>query len=243
MFIDILQAPSLLSLNLQDNYLDVVKGIHGILKSHNSLKKLSSLVPLQWPTVRVICSKIMEDPDEVSKYTYQGVSLKNYSESTKKACIGQAVSDLHRLDEKLRIRLEWSDTALLRAILLFLDTQNWKFRYSLASGSEASSDDDESLAEIKSSVEAIAEHFRAPLEAKGVEICFVLGEIRRSFCAVFQKILNIQSDTYKKVALAQATHCTSSGLICSTYASYYLVYLFQLPKSKGCSQFQNRKKS
>ena len=87
------------------------------------------------------------------------MSLKNYSESTKKACIGQAVSDLHHLDEKLRIQLEWSDTALLRAILLFLDTQNWKLWHSLASGSEASSDDDESLDEIKSSVEAIAEHF------------------------------------------------------------------------------------
>jgi len=62
--INILQAPSL-SLSLQDSNLDVVKGIHGILKSHKSLKKLSSLVPLQWPTVRVICSKIMEDPDEV----------------------------------------------------------------------------------------------------------------------------------------------------------------------------------
>jgi len=130
---------------------------HGILKSHKSLKKLSSLVPLQWPTVRVICSEIMEDPDEVSKYMYHGVSLQNYSESTKKACIDQAVSDLHRLDEKLRIWLEWSDTALLRIILLFLDTQNWKFRRNLASGSETSSDNDESLDKIKSSVEAIAE--------------------------------------------------------------------------------------
>ena len=79
MFIDILQSPSLLSLSLQDNNLDMVKGIHGILKSHKSLKKLSSLDPLQWPTVRFACSKIVADPDEDDKYTYQEVCLKNYS--------------------------------------------------------------------------------------------------------------------------------------------------------------------
>lgn len=74
MFIDILQSLSLLSLSLQDNNLDMIKGIHGILKSHKFLKKLSSLDPFQWPS-----SKTIEDPDEEGKYTYQGVCLKNYS--------------------------------------------------------------------------------------------------------------------------------------------------------------------
>ena len=172
MFIDILQSPSLLSLSLQDNNLDMVKGIHGILKSHKSLKKLSSLDPLQWPTVRFACSKIVADPDEDGKYTYQGVCLKNYSESVMKCCKDQAAADLNRLDEKLRIHLEWSDITLLRAVLLFLDTQNW-----LAFGSEVSSGNDESLDKIKSSVGTIVEYFRAPLEAKNVEICFSLDEM------------------------------------------------------------------
>ena len=123
MFIDILQSPSLLSLSLQDHNLDMVKGIHGILKSHNSLKKLSTLDPFQWPTVRVTCNNIVADPDEDGKYMYKGVCLKNYNECSKKACEDQAPANLNHLDEKLRIRLEWSDTALLRAIVIFRYTK------------------------------------------------------------------------------------------------------------------------
>ena len=93
MFIDILQSPSILSLCLQDNNLDMVKGIRGILNYHKFLKKLSSLDLLQWPMVRVTCNKIIEDPDKDGKYTYQGVCLKNYSESVKKVCKDQATTD------------------------------------------------------------------------------------------------------------------------------------------------------
>ena len=38
---------------------------------------------------------------------YQGVCLKSYSKSVKKACKEQDAADLNRLDEKLRIRSEW----------------------------------------------------------------------------------------------------------------------------------------
>jgi len=54
------------------------------------------------------------------------------------------------------------------------------------------------LDEIKSSVEAIAEHFQTPLEAMGVEICFVLDKIEDAVL-YSRKYLNIQSDSYKKV--------------------------------------------
>lgn len=115
-----------------------------------------------------------------------------------KACKDEAAADLNRLDEKLRIRLEWSNTALLRAILLFLDTQNWTFRHNSGSEAEASSDNDESLDEVKSSVGIIAEYFRAPLEAMNVEICFILDEMEDAVL-YSRKYLNINNDTYKKV--------------------------------------------
>ena len=193
MYIDILQSPSLLSLSLQDNNLDIVKGIRGILKSHKSLKKFSSLDPFQWPTVRVTCCKIAEDPDEDGKYMYQGVCLKSYSESVKKACKEQVVADLNRLDEQLRTRLEWSNLTLLRAILILLDTQNWTSRHS--SNSE---EDDESLDEIKSSIGTIVEYFRAPLEAKNVELCCILDEIEDAVL-YSRRYLNIEKDSYKNV--------------------------------------------
>ena len=193
MYIDILQSPSLLSLSLQDNNLDIVKGIRGILKSHKSLKKFSSLDPFQWPTIIVTCSKIAEDPDEDGKYMYQGVCLKSYSESVKKAWKEQVVADLNRLDEKLRIRLEWSNLALLRAILILLDTKNWTSRHS-----SDSKEDDESLDEIKSSIGTIVEYFRAPLEAKNVELCCILDEIEDAVL-YSRRYLNIEKDKYKNV--------------------------------------------
>ena len=102
------------------------------------------------------------------------------------------------LDEKLRSRLEWSNTELLRAILLFLDTKNWTFRQSSGSIVEVASDNDESLDEVKSSIGTIAEHFRAPLEAKNVEICFILDEMEDAVL-YSRKYLNINNSTYKKI--------------------------------------------
>ncbi len=45
---DALKPISLLSLTLQDYDVDVVQGIKHILKSHSSLKKLSSQNPEEW---------------------------------------------------------------------------------------------------------------------------------------------------------------------------------------------------
>ena len=104
------------------------------------------------------------------------------------------MADLNRLDEKLQIRLEWSNLALLRAILILLDTQNWTSRHS--SGSE---EDDKSLDEIKSSIGMIVEYFRATLEAKkNVKLCCILGKIEYAVLYL-RKYLNIEKDNYKNV--------------------------------------------
>ena len=100
---------------------------------------------------------------------------------------------MNHLDEKLQIHLEWSNLALLRAILILLDTQNWTSQHS--SGSE---EDDESLDEIKSSIGTIVEYFRAPLEAKNMELCCILDEIEDAVL-YSRKYLNIEKDSYKKV--------------------------------------------
>jgi len=120
--------------------------------------------PFHWPTVKVVRSKIV---NEDGSKTYQGVCLKKYTDSTVKTCKEQALADLNRLDEKLRGRLEWSDIGLLRAIL---DAQNWMPHHSHGSSKQkdvTTSDNDEdhlldeeeSLNEIKSSINKIAEFF------------------------------------------------------------------------------------
>ena len=60
LYVDILQAPSFLSLTLQNDGLDIVQGIQHILKSHQSLKKLSSQDPLHWSTVKLLRKRIVE---------------------------------------------------------------------------------------------------------------------------------------------------------------------------------------
>ena len=198
-YTDILQSPSFLSLSLQGDNLNIVHGLRHVLKSHQSLKKLSLQDPLQWPTVKVVCSKIV---DEDGSKTYQGVCLKKYTDSTVKSCKDQALADLNRLDEKLRSPLEWSDIGLLRAILQLLDTQNWQphgcSKLTASGNDEDHCDEDKCLDEIKSSVNTIAEFFRLPLEAKGVELCFILDEVEEAV-QYSRKYLNIEKENYQKV--------------------------------------------
>ena len=52
MYIDILKPPSILSLSLQEESIDVVKGIHYLLKTTKSLHSLAEQNSLQWPTVK-----------------------------------------------------------------------------------------------------------------------------------------------------------------------------------------------
>ena len=54
MYIDVLKSPSILSLSLQDDNLDIVAGIKGILKSSKSLKQMSDEDPLEWPTMKLV---------------------------------------------------------------------------------------------------------------------------------------------------------------------------------------------
>ena len=197
-YTDILQSPSFLSLSLQSDHLDIVHGLRYILKSHQSLKKLILQDPLQWPTVKAVRSKII---DEDGSSVYQGVHLKKYNDSTVKSCKDQAIADLNRLDEKIRSRLEWSDTGLLRAILLLLDTQNWMPSHSFSKQTEETNNDegdlyeDECLDEIQSSVDKIVDFFRQPLEAKGVDLCSILDEVEEAV-QYSRQYLSINKETY-----------------------------------------------
>ena len=78
--------------------------------------------------------------------------------------------------------------------MLFL---NWTFRQNTGIKVEATSDNDESLDEVKLSVGTIAEHFRAPLQAKNVEIFFNLDEMEDAVL-YSRKHLNINNSTYMK---------------------------------------------
>ena len=112
----------MLSLNLQQDSVDIVCGINSILKCMNKLSALSKQEPQQWPTVKIVISKVN---DEGTQKTYQRCVLNQYTESSRQQCLAYAKADLQRLQNKIGERLEWSDMKLLRSILVFLDTRRW----------------------------------------------------------------------------------------------------------------------
>ena len=161
MHMDALRAPSILSKVLQD----IVLGLRSILKSQKSLKSLTDLDPLQWPTVKLVHNRLMNGNE------YQGATLTHCNEATLKSCKEQALADVSRVEGNMQERLEWSDVKLLRAILAFLDTQTSCPVVTAATESDSESEnspEDRSLTEVLPAVELIATTFQEPLEAVDV---------------------------------------------------------------------------
>ena len=120
LYVDALKALSLLSKALQGEKLDVVLGLQSILRAKKSLKCLTDLDPLQWPTLKLVQNRLTNGNE------YQGATLKHLSEAMMKSCKDQALADVHRPEENMHERLAWSNVKLLRAILVFLHTQTWR---------------------------------------------------------------------------------------------------------------------
>ena len=208
LYVDALQPASCLSLTLQCDNMDVVMGIKHILKSSRSLNKLRSQDPLEWPTAKLICSKIKEEDDT---QTYQGAVLHNFNDATKSFCKRHALADLKRLDDCMRDRLEWSDVELLRSILVVLDTQSWYLREESKEGSEIDGEDDgDNLMEIKVAFDRITTFFRAPLEAKGADLCSLLDEIEE-IVEYSRKYFSLDKESYKRVWYMQIAN--NSGFV------------------------------
>ena len=197
MYIDILQSPSILSLTLQDDNIDVALGIKSLLKSHSTLKKLSMQDPLQWSSTTSVISKFADD-DSGGKM-YQGITLQRYNEATIATCKHQVLADLTNLDDKMRSRLEWSDLKILRSILLILGTQNWQMLQTKRhSDSESEDGNDPKLCEVQEAVITVTEMFRMPLEAQGADLSGILDETEDAVLFA-RSNLSIQKDNYKRI--------------------------------------------
>ena len=119
--------------------------------------------------------------DEGGDKTYQGTVLKNFSPAAREKTKQDALTDLTGLNEKMKERLEWSDTKLLRCLLVILDTQTWaKCSSAPLADRDDDLDEDSRLDEVKKSVEHIATHFRLPLGAKGVSLAALSDEIEEA---------------------------------------------------------------
>jgi hypothetical protein len=98
LYTDTLKPASLLSLTLQDDDINIVQGIKHILKSHSSLKKLTSQNPVEWPVTKVVLGRLK---DENGGKVYQGSELHHFKETTTKSCADQALADLKSLGGRM----------------------------------------------------------------------------------------------------------------------------------------------
>ena len=94
-------------------------------------------------------------------------ALSYFTDSMLSQCSHQAQEDLHKLDDKLRKQLAWTDATLLRSILLYADTCNWIV---LRSEPDSECEEEEEIddkAELRPVVEYIVSIYGETLEAKG----------------------------------------------------------------------------
>ena len=133
---------------------------------------------------------------EGSVVTYQGAEIKNYNSVTLESCKRQALADMERLNNTIKEQLEWSDVKLLRALIVFLDTQSWTRRF-VTDDDDGDYTDDTSLQEVKNALEVLSTHFRDPLEAVGANLPLLHDEIED--VVVYARIyLGIERTDYRK---------------------------------------------
>ena len=107
---------------------------------------------------------------------------------------------------------------MLRAILAFLDTQNWQ--EGLVEG----------LGEIKAAVEIIVANSRESLEAKGVSLCSIQDEVEEAV-QYARDFLSVSQESHKKIWYQLHTVPDSSKWPNVVRLSELL---FSLPFSKSC---------
>ena len=157
-----------------------------------ALKSLSELDPIEWSTVKLVKSRLKDVGDQKE---YQGVALQNF-DSTLEQCKKHVKDDIHRLEQRIKERLEWSDIKLMRSILVFLETQSWQKSFSEdSSGTMLDLDD---FAEVRAAVEYIISIFRIPLEAKGMCAASIQDEVE-DVVSYARKYLPISSENYRKI--------------------------------------------
>ena len=149
LYADILKPVSLHSLFLHENDLDIVLGTKNILKSTVALKNLCKQNVLEWSTVKLFSARLNDELERGK--SYEGAHLNIGSNGPP--------------------NMEWSDSKLLRSLLVFLETQIWIKRSTNVSADNLLDDEDtittdSNLLEVKNAVEHIATHFRKPLNAR-----------------------------------------------------------------------------
>ena len=113
MYVEALKPVSLLSLSQQKGAA-FVNGIESTLNSVKALNSMSELAATESSTVNLLKSRLKQVGDQKE---YQGVALQDFDRILQQ-CKKQVTDDIRRHELKIKERLEWSDSQLMRAILV-----------------------------------------------------------------------------------------------------------------------------
>ncbi len=170
----------------------------------SSVKSMySPLLILQWPALKLVLSRVSTSARSTDKL-YQNSVLTQYSTQVLSNCTSTVLSDLQKLEVKLRERLAWSDVELLRSILAFLDTRSWVAPLKPTVAVEADSSDDhqefavDDKSEIRAAMDYIASVFCKPLELKGASLFQLNDELddAADFC---RNYFDCKNEDYRRI--------------------------------------------
>ena len=132
------------------------------------MKSLIQTDPNEWTQIQLLKKHIKEVE---GKQEYQGFPIVNF-DTTVDRCKFHVLADLERLEKGIKQRLEWTDTGLLRALLVFLEIQSWQEK---DTGSH--SEEDSHMADIRAAVQCFISTFRTPLASRGVCMATIQDEL------------------------------------------------------------------
>lgn len=164
MFIDLLTPCVSLSKVMQQDNLDILAALTGLVKSVKELEKLESSPLQQWPTYVATVKKCSKEGENT---IYQAQQLKNF-DTAETYFENHHIEYCTLIKSNIKSRLAWSDLQCLRDIIFILATQGW----------QKALDENNSL----EAVDRLVEKFAIPLEGAGADI----AEIHAEFDAMLQ---------------------------------------------------------
>ena len=213
-FVDLLSPCSMFSRAMQNDEIDILGALTGVLQTLKETNRLGSKGIEQWPTYAATMRKIVLEGEENDSAMYQCQELKNYSAAA------SFYTSKHKeyadgVVQCIKSRLSWSDLDLMRAIIFVLSTHGWE---------KALEEENDMQA-----VDHLVQRFATPLERAGVETDEVTREFREMITYATQYISLSVLDYHSVWWRLFHAPCSSEW----TNALALAKLLFSLPASNG----------
>ena len=213
-FIDLLSPCSMFSRAMQNDEIDILGALTGVLQTLKETNRLGSKGIEQWPTYAATMRKIVLEGEENDSAMYQCQELKNYSAAAS-FYTSKHKEYADRIVQCIKSRLSWSDLDLMRAIIFVLSTHGWE---------KALEEENDMQA-----VDHLVQRFATPLERAGVETDEVTREFREMITYATQYIALSVLDHHSVWWRLFHAPCSSEW----TNALALAKLLFSLPASNG----------